>query len=284
MTATPPRRLTHRLSAAFVRTAEPGFYCDGHGLNLRVDPSGARQWVQRLVIRGRPRMLGLGGYLLVSLAEARNAAFVNRQRARAGGDPLAEKRHGQGVPTVEEAAAAVLDQQRPGWRNAKYAQDWPRSLRAYAFPRIGALPVSAVTTADVLAILTPIWHEKSQTAQRVRQRISAVMKWAIAMGYRPDNPAGDALGRQQTVVQHMRALPHGALVHDSKLTVNDPNPEASHRPILYDSGRPSSVIWFRTLHATTDSATRPPRDRARSRSPRIDLYRKHAFSTRAWRG
>ena len=74
-----------------------------------------------------------------------------------------------------------------------------------------------------------------------------------------------------------------ALVHDSKLTVNDPNPEASHRPILYDSGRPSSVIWFRTLHATTDSATRPPRDRARSRSPRIDLYRKNAFSTRAWR-
>ena len=75
---------------------------------------------------------------------------------------------------------------------------------------------------------------------------------------------------------------HEALVHDSKLTVNDPNPEASHRPILYDSGRPSSVIWFRMLHATTDSATRPPRDRARSRSPRIDLYRKNAFSTRAW--
>ena len=92
------------------------------------------------------------------------------------------------------------------------------SARAYAFPRIGALPVSAVTTADVLAILTPIWHEKSQTAQRVRQRISSVMKWAIAMGYRPDNPAGDALGRQQTVVQHMRALPHGA-VADALATV-----------------------------------------------------------------
>ena len=75
MTATPPRRLTHRLSAAFVRTAEPGFYGDGHGLNVRVDPSGARQWVQRLVIRGRPRMLGLGGYPLVSLAEAHTAAF-----------------------------------------------------------------------------------------------------------------------------------------------------------------------------------------------------------------
>ncbi len=222
MMATPPRRLAHRLSAAFVRTAEPGFYCDGHGLNLRVDPSGARQWVQRLVIRGRPRMLGLGGYPLVSLAEARNAAFANRQRARAGGDPRAEKRHGQGAPTVEEAAAEVLEQQRPGWRNAKHARDWPRSLRAYAFPRIGAMPVSEVTTADVLAILTPIWHDKPETARRVRQRIGAVMKWAVAMGYRPDNPAGDALGqalgRQRAVVQHMRALPHGA-VADALATV-----------------------------------------------------------------
>ena len=79
------------------------------------------------------------------------------------------------MPTVEETAAEVLEKQRPGWRNAKHARDWPRSLRAYAFPRIGAMPVSAVTTADVLAILTPIWHEKSQTAQRVRQRNSAAL-------------------------------------------------------------------------------------------------------------
>ena len=79
-----------------------------------------------------------------------------------------------------------------------------------------------MTTADVLAILTPIWHDKPETARRVRQRIGAVMKWAVAMGYRPDNPAGDALGqvlgRQRAVVQHMRALPHGA-VADALTTV-----------------------------------------------------------------
>ena len=129
-------------------------------------------------------MLGLGGYPLVSLAEARDVAFAHRKQARAGGDPLTEQRHAQHVPTVEEAAAVVLEQQRPGWRHARYAQDWPRSLRAYAFPRIGAVPVSDVTTADVLAILTPIWHDKPETARRVRQRIGAVMKWAIAMGHR----------------------------------------------------------------------------------------------------
>ena len=213
----PSRRLTHRLSAVFVRTAPPGFYCDGHGLNLRVDPSGARRWVQRLVVRGRPRMLGLGGYPLVSLAEARDVAFAHRKQARAGGDPLAEQRQAPHVPTVEEAAAAVLEQQRPGWRNARYGQAWPRSLRVYAFPRVGVMPVSEVTTADVLAILTPIWHDKPETARRVRQRIGAVMKWAVAMGYRPDNPAGDALGqalgRQRVVVQHMRALPHGEVAN-----------------------------------------------------------------------
>ena len=89
-------------------------------------------------------------------------------------------------------------------------------------PAHRAVPMSEVTTADVLAILTPIWHDKSGTARRVRQRIGAVMKWAVARGYRPDNPTADALGqalgRQRAVVQHIRALPHGA-VADALATV-----------------------------------------------------------------
>ena len=117
------------------------------------------------------------------------------------------------MPTFEEAALRVWEQQRTDWRNPKTARDWLRSLQAHAFPRIGALAVGDVTTRDVLAVLTPIWRAKPKTAQLVRQRIGAVMKWAVAMEYRPDNPAGDvlgqALGRQRIVVHHMRALPHG---------------------------------------------------------------------------
>ena len=78
-----------------------------------------------------------------------------------------------------------------------------------------------------------------------------------------------------------RAFPAHALVHDSKLTVNDPNPEASHRPILYDSGRPSSVIWFRTLHATTDSATRPPRAASSLSANSRELYLKRCLCYQA---
>ena len=195
-----------------MRHAPPGFHCDGHGLNLRVDPSGARRWVQRLVVRGRPRMLGLGGYPLVSLAEAREAAFANRKIARSGGDPFAARRRARGVPTFEEAAATVFALHRSGWRSADYSASLVRLFRRYVHPHIGTLAVSDVTTADVLTVLTPIWHAKPNSARRVRQRIGAVMKWAVAQGYRQDNPAGDvlgqALGRQHAVVRHMRALPH----------------------------------------------------------------------------
>lgn len=206
------RHPINALSVQFVRNAPPGFYCDGHGLNLRVDPSGARRWVQRLMIRGKSRTLGLGGFPLVSLAEARERAIRNRKLARAGGDPLAEKRQARLMPTFEEAVEHVVALHRPHWRNAKHAKDWPSSLRRHTFPRIGARPVSEVTSDDVLAVLTPIWHTRPETARRVRQRIGAVMKWAVAKGYRTDNPAGEAIGqalpRQVAEKRHMPALPY----------------------------------------------------------------------------
>ena len=203
---------TNRLSAQKVRTAPPGFYCDGQGLNLRVDPSGARRWVQRLVIRSKPRTLGLGGYPLVSLKEAREKALANRRQARVGGDPLAEKRRARTTPTFAGAAAKVIELHRPSWSNAKSAAQWESSLRDYVLPYIDSKPVDLVTTADVMAILQPIWSDKPETARRVRQRISTVMKWVISQGYRLDNPAGEALGaalpKQNGIKIHHRALPH----------------------------------------------------------------------------
>ena len=220
VTETPskPRRTKPRaphphkaLSAAFVGSAPPGRYADGNGLYLYVQPSGSRSWIQRLAVRGRRRELGLGSLKLVSLAEAREQALANRKLARAGGDPLAAKRRAQGVPTFAEAAARVMEQKRAGWRSARHPRLWLGSLERYAFPRIGTRPVSEVTSADVLEILAPIWHVKEQTARNVRQRIHAVLAWAIAMELRTDNPcdrAVQALGPQYGVVQHMRALPH----------------------------------------------------------------------------
>ena len=213
-----PRRTKRRgrhpdkaLSAAFVRSAPPGRHADGNGLYLFVQPTGTRSWVQRLVVRGRRREIGLGAAALVPLAKAREQALANRMLARSGGDPLSDRRRVQGVPTFAEAAGRVLEQKRDGWRGRWHAQNWIRSMERYAFPRIGSRPVSEVNTADVLEILTPIWHSKAETARAVRQRIRSVLEWAIALDMRSDNPCDrvlPVLGPQNDIVTHRQALHH----------------------------------------------------------------------------
>ena len=201
------------LTPAFVRNvSQAGRYCDGQGLYLDVRPTGSRGWIQRLTIRGRRTELGLGGFPLVSLKEAREKAFANRKLARDGGDPRAEKRRAESMPTFADATRTVWKQLRPGWRSPQHARLWLGSLERHAFPHIGKMPIAEVTSADVIGILAPIWHEKAPTARKLRQRIRAVLEWAVAMDLRPDNPCdriGPVLGSQGNAVQHMRALPHG---------------------------------------------------------------------------
>ena len=104
-----------KLTAARVRTlSEPGRYADGNTLYLRIAPGGSRQWVQRLAVNGVRRDIGLGGWPVVSLAEARRKAMANRTLVADGGDPLAEKRRA-GIPTFEQAAREVYALNRPAW-------------------------------------------------------------------------------------------------------------------------------------------------------------------------
>ena len=201
-----------RLTAAFVKhVRKPGKYYDQHGLVLRVRPTGSKQWIWRGTVRGRRRDLGLGGFPYTSLREARLKAFEYRKIARDGRDP---RGHGRSAPTFREAADKVIAIHRAGWRpGSKSESQWRASLRDYAMPHLADKRVDEITTADVMAVLLPIWSSKAETARRVRHRISAVMKWAIAKGYRPDDPGGEvlsaALPKQNGRVRHHRALPHG---------------------------------------------------------------------------
>ena len=237
------------LSAAFIRSAPLGRHADGNGLYLFVQPSGTRSWIQRLLIRGRRRELGLGSLALVPLAEARAKALANRKLARQGGDPLAEKRRSQGIPTFAEAAARVLEQKRAGWRNPRHAREWLSSLRRFAFLRIGKMPVSEVTSADVLEILSPIWHRKAQTARRVRQRLRAVLEWAVAMEFRIDNPCDrtdPVLGPQQDVTEHMQALPHrevAAVIRTVRASAAVPAARLAFEFLVLTAARWGEVRW-----------------------------------------
>ena len=213
-----------RLTAKFVESVtEPGKYHDGDaGLYLYVQERKGRirrSYIQRLTIHGKRVDLGLGSAKWTTPSEARATAQANRKIARTGGDPRTG-RHST-VPTFEEAADAVIRMHAETWRDGgKTANQWQASLRDYAMPRLGRRPVNTITSADVLAVLMPIWNVKRETARRVRQRIGAICKWAIAEGHRDDNPAGDAitsaLPRNGNHRQHFKALPYSDRVGDAR--------------------------------------------------------------------
>lgn len=223
------RKGQHRekvLSDAAVRAAKPGFHPDGNGLYLKVDPSGAKRWIQRLVVRGERRDIGLGSAKLVALKHARAAALANRTLARDGGDPLAARRQAEAVLSFEAAARKVHDLHKDTWRNPKHGQQWINTLEKHVFPHIGTKRIDAVSSADVLEVLTPIWNKNNETARRVRQRIGTVLKWAMAQGWRSDNPAETitrALPKyDRSKVQHRKALPYTQVADALKLVRESP--------------------------------------------------------------
>ncbi len=211
-------RRPYRLSARFVATVrEPGRYGDGRGsggLSLLVKRTArghlAKSWAQRIQVDGRPRNLGLGVWPHVSLAEARRKCVLNLV-ARGRGELLTGRQ--RTVPTFAEAAETVLAIHAAGWkRGGRSENDWRWTLDNYAMPKLGPRPVDRISARDVMAVLLPIWNRKRVTARKVRQRIGAVMRWAVAQGYREDNPAGDAIGaalpKQGVRPRHLAALPY----------------------------------------------------------------------------
>lgn len=93
-----------------------------------------------------------------------------------------------------QCSEQFIEAHKPSWSNPKHAAQWTSTLKTYAYPIIGALPVSQITdqhgTDLILKILSPIWHNKTETASRVRGRVEQILDWARVRGYRAgDNPA-----------------------------------------------------------------------------------------------
>src|SRR5262249_2368655 len=182
---------------------QPGKYLDEHGLVLKVFSPNAASWFLRYQRHGRERWFGLGPLHAFSLREARERA----QRARAlladGVDPL-EKKRAEAARSISFAACAqaYYAAHHASWSNAKYTRQYMTTLRTYAFPRLGEVPVAEIDEAMVLATLKPIWHTKTSTARRLRHRIEKVFDYAIAARYRSgDNPA------RWSVLKHLLAAP-----------------------------------------------------------------------------
>ncbi|MCW8918054.1 MAG: integrase arm-type DNA-binding domain-containing protein [Gammaproteobacteria bacterium] len=186
----------HKLSPRKVETAGPGKYEDGGGLRLVVSKTGAKKWVLRFTFHRdngtkKRREMGLGSYPDVGLAEAREMASEYRKDIKNGVDPIeARKVVPEEVPSFATCAARYIRAHRHGWKSGKHARQWVRTLKTYARTEIGAKKVDAITTEDILKILTPIWNSKTETAKRLQGRIEIVLDYAAAHKYRdPLNPA-----------------------------------------------------------------------------------------------
>jgi integrase len=226
-------QVINRLSASFVRNvSQPGRHGDGGGLYLQVTPAGdavTKAWLFRFALNGRKRDMGLGSIHTFSLLEARERARQCRQLLHDGVDPI-EHRNGRRAEakaeaaktiTFEQAAAACVADKRHAWRagrNGGYEAEVTSTLRTYAFPVLGALPVGAIETAQIVTALRSIWTDKPETARRVRGRIETVLAWATARGFcSGPNPARwkghleNILATPQARearVKHLPALPY----------------------------------------------------------------------------
>lgn len=202
------------LTAAAVKTIdEPGKYHDGSGtgLFLRVQENGTRFWVQRIVIRGKRRELGLGSYPTVSLAQAREKALDNKRAAREGLDPTAEKKRQREIPTFEEAARAAHQELSPSWKNPKDRAAFLTTLETYIFPHVGSMLLPDVTSADIRRPILAARAKVPGVARKLVYRVSAVFRWGIAEGYCTGNPATTealALPKMERNSTHRKALPY----------------------------------------------------------------------------
>jgi integrase len=215
--------LTPKGIAKLVRHSTGRFH-DGHGLYLQVFNRKSASWVLRYVRAGKEHMLGLGPVHVVGLAEARQRARAARLQLLDGLDPVEERKAKKVAAKIAEAksvtfaecAQAYQAAHEGQWRSAKHREQYIGTLRTYAFPVFGELPVSAIDTGLVLKVLEPLWGSRTETARRLRGRIEKVLDWAAVRNYRSgDNPArwrghlAEALPqRMKTTVPHHAALPY----------------------------------------------------------------------------
>jgi integrase len=225
-------RERERLSPRRVKTARPKggrrslLLCDGANLNLQItvgkEGNVRRSWIFRYQRGDVVRDMGLGSADDFSLKEARALAEKYRKLHKLGKDPISERDAeiarnvaAKGAMTFDEAAQQYISTHKSGWRNKQHHDQWSSSLKTYA-AKIGRMLVGDVDTEHVMQCLNPIWHDKPETANRVRQRIELVLGWAGAQGLRKDEHGHDKPNPARWLGHLKNLLPPPAKVRKRK--------------------------------------------------------------------
>jgi integrase len=210
----------------------------GDGLYFTITKGGSASFAYRYQIKGKRRQIGLGAYRPVTntLAIARFNALSKQTMVREGIDPIEKVLNEQiqeqtnyladqiaktkDQATFEKVALEYIDSKKPEWKNVKHHQQWINTLRTYAFPTLGKIPVADIDTPQILTVLKPIWNTKTETATRVRTRLEAVLSYAEAHEWRDGGNPARWRGHLSAILpspqkikhrKHHSALPYGEL-------------------------------------------------------------------------
>jgi integrase len=279
----------------------PGRYPDGTvpGLYLQVaskqttSARGAASWILRFERDGHERMLGLGPLAVVSLKLARERAKAARLQLLDGTDPIEARKAAKAARALEaaksvtfqQAAKAYFESNRPKWTNERHAREFVGSLERYAFPAIGALPVSAIDIGLVLRVIEPLWQRIPETANRVRGRIEMILDYATVRKWRVgDNPARWSgyiehvlPARKAADIEHMAALPYAQMPDFmSRLRAREGIAARALEFCVLTTSRPGEVLRARWPEIDLDAAvwTVPPehmKKRKSSKPHRVPL-------------
>jgi integrase len=172
-----------------------------------------RHWQFRYVRQGRDRLMSLGNAYVITLAGARDLHLKARAKLAEGIDPLDERARARAprqapkapppMPPFKDAARDYIVAHEPSWRSKQHRWQWRQTIEDIAGPVLGEMPVDTIGTDHVLAVLQPIWHDKPETASRLRGRIEVILDYAKVRGWRSgENPA-----RWRGHLSHLLASP-----------------------------------------------------------------------------
>jgi integrase len=225
------------LSDSKVRNAKskpkPYKISDGDGLFLVVTPAGSKYWRLRYFFAGREKLLALGVYPEISLADARDRRAQARRLIANGIDPGDARKEARRVAnqksanTFEAVAREWIEKRSHEWAPITVEVKLKR-LESHVFRKLGDRPVANITPPEVLAMLRSIEERGTlETARRAMQICGQIFMYAIATGRAERNPVPDLRGALKTpVIKHRAYLTESDLPdYLTKLEAYDGDPQ-----------------------------------------------------------
>ena len=230
--------------------AKPKLYHVAPTLYVRVMPSGTKQWVQRLVQNGKRIDRGLGAFPLVGMQEAQRLAREQHAGVKVG-EPVPTKKQRK-VVTFKQANEEYVELKVQQWRNPERAErEWEASMERHIYPKLGNKPIASITALDIEKVLMPLYQKIPQMAIIMRKRLDAVMKRAVIVEYRVNNPVPAILGYvKEEKGKHFKA-PHHSEVRGILQTIQESNrvqpmTKLLLQLIIYTACRPGEARWKAT--------------------------------------